>query len=567
MPLAVRSRISGVVHLDGTVGSPLRPAPGGQAAISGGEIATTAGAGHRSAQPVADPGAGLVLVWDGRVDNRDELRAAIPAARGPLVADTDADLVLRAYETWGDDCVRRVLGDFAFAVWDGRGRRLFCARDLVGCRPFFYRVQGCAFRFSSEIGQLLDGADDAVDEGVVGELLAGGPVRVDGTLHAGVKRLPPACTLVASAGGIRVREWFTAPDRTLRYRDERDYAEHFRQLFRQAVTARLHAAGPVTSMLSGGIDSSAIVATWASLGLGSPRTVSLAFPGTPMDETPSVESVARRWALQPHWLEPPAYDWPRWPGHAASLGTLAPRPVVAMHAVALEAAAANGGAVVLTGEGGDDWFGGRNRGRATRTTRLRCRLGRVRRRLLAPPATVPAWISPRMARTVALADRLRTVGPGLRDASSTWIFESQHDLAAACGVDYRHPFHDRRLVEFGLSLPPVQLRRDGLRKWVVREAMRDLLPEDVRTRPKTVRFGPVMHAAFRDASPSLLDLPALGASGWLTGDGHRQLRAALRQAGERPDPRTWESPHGSSGLWWLVSLEAHLQRKLRGTAR
>ena len=110
----------------------------------------------RETQPLRDERADLCLVLDGRVDNRDELRGALLARGARPRDDTDAELVLRAYEVWGEECPKHIIGDFAFAVWDGRRRQLFCARDAIGVRPFFYHLNGQTFMFGTEVRQFFE---------------------------------------------------------------------------------------------------------------------------------------------------------------------------------------------------------------------------------------------------------------------------------------------------------------------------------------------------------------------------------------------------------------------------
>jgi asparagine synthase (glutamine-hydrolysing) len=106
-------------------------------------------------QPLTNSDATLCLTMDGRIDNRLELRRMLESRGFPPRYDTDAELVLRAYECWGEDCPNRFLGDFAFAVWDARKRQLFCARDFVGVRPFYYHRSASLFAFGSEIRSVL----------------------------------------------------------------------------------------------------------------------------------------------------------------------------------------------------------------------------------------------------------------------------------------------------------------------------------------------------------------------------------------------------------------------------
>src|SRR5712671_5182534 len=148
----------------------------------------------REVQPLADPDSRYRMVFDGRVDNRDELTDTLRAKGAILRDDTDAEIALRAYECFGADMPRRIIGDFALVIWDASKRELFCARDPIGIRPFYYFCDGRSFIAATELQQIF--ADPSVsnepDEGVVGEYLTGTLKARGDTLFRNVKRLPAA---------------------------------------------------------------------------------------------------------------------------------------------------------------------------------------------------------------------------------------------------------------------------------------------------------------------------------------------------------------------------------------
>ncbi len=210
--------MSGIAALYNLDGRPVEPAllrrmtdviahrgPDGAGVLTDGAV----GLGHRmlrttpeslgERQPLTDETGEFAITFDGRIDNRDELLAGLRAAGARLEAGTDAELVLRAYQAWGEDSPRRLLGDFAFVIWDKRQRRLFCARDQLGVKPFYYQRDERTFRCGSELHQLLQ--DPAVkrepNEGMVGEYLATVVTTLEETLYRGVFRLPPGHLLVA----------------------------------------------------------------------------------------------------------------------------------------------------------------------------------------------------------------------------------------------------------------------------------------------------------------------------------------------------------------------------------
>jgi len=241
----------------------------------------------REDQPLVDTTAGLVLMADARIDNRDALQRQL---RGELRMDgpTDADLILAAYRRWGTDCAEHLLGDFAFAVWDARAQRLFAARDPMAMRPLYYRAEQRRVLFGSEVKQILaaPGVRAAIHGPMVALHLCGRFDRLDWTYYEGIHQLEPAHALVAGADGTHRtwRYWDIDPEKRIRYADERDYVEHFRELFAEALRCRLRSTKPVGLFLSGGLDSGSIASMTGSLreneGIGAPdfQTYSWAFP-------------------------------------------------------------------------------------------------------------------------------------------------------------------------------------------------------------------------------------------------------------------------------------------------
>ncbi len=180
--------------------------------------------------------------------------------------DSDAELVLRAYECWGEDCPNRLLGDFAFAIWDARNQRLFCARDYVGVKPFYYHRSASFFAFGSEIRAVLalDAVPRRLNESRLADFLVEELDREDeeSTFYQDVQRLPAGHSLTVSPGRFAVRDyWNLKAPPVLKLGSLREYGEAFREIFVDAVRCRLRSTHPVGSTLSGGIDSSSVVCT------------------------------------------------------------------------------------------------------------------------------------------------------------------------------------------------------------------------------------------------------------------------------------------------------------------
>ena len=217
-------------------------------------------------QPFTHAETGCVITADVRLDNREELlRAFDLLAQGYSIGD--AELILQAYLKWGEDCLDRLLGDFAFAISDPRHEKLFCARDHFGLRPFYYHhAPGRRFVFASDARAILvlPQVPYKIDEGRVADFLVPELQWIDytSTFYEGVFRLPPGNKASGTRSGIEIAEyWRPQPGPDLGRMSDEDYEQGFLEVFTQAVEARLRApAGTVGSMLSGGMDSGSVVA-------------------------------------------------------------------------------------------------------------------------------------------------------------------------------------------------------------------------------------------------------------------------------------------------------------------
>jgi asparagine synthase (glutamine-hydrolysing) len=211
----------------------------------------------RSQQDVPEAEA-LTITADARLDNREELISQLSVKRDVV---TDSQLILAAYEKWGEACPERLLGDFAFAIWDGRTRKLFCARDHAGVRPFFYHHSHRAFVFASEIRALFHSrvVRRQLNEVRIADFLAGLYDDNEITFYQDIVKLPAAHSISVDRNRKTLRQyWRLDPIKELHLNSDEEYAERFRELFEQAVACRLRSAFPVGSMLSGGLDSSAV---------------------------------------------------------------------------------------------------------------------------------------------------------------------------------------------------------------------------------------------------------------------------------------------------------------------
>lgn len=501
----------------------------------------------RERQPLADRTGRLLLTLDGRVDNREELRRALEAKGLILRDDTDAELVLAAYECWGDAAPLHLIGDFAFAVWDGRERTLFCSRDPLGIRPFYYTFDGKTFAFASELRPLLDlpSVRHTPNLGMLGEYLSCEITSLEDTLYQGILRLPPSHSLTLQSGRLTIARHFQIdPGHSIRYRSDGDYAEHFQAIFKEAVRCRLRSQERVSLFLSGGVDSSSILGVAQQLtregtaGSGELDLYSIVSSHPAADERAYLDEAVAMWGMTAHtasldrWSPVPLADQiGRFRDFPDSPNT---SPWQMLYAMARQ----RDSRVALWGFGGDEWLTGDSGHCADMLRRFEMRrlLRQIRQDLavsnqwggggtgardvlrwclfpLIPSSiksqikrrtlwNVPRWIAPGFARTVGLQDRLlrRMPTPSFPTIAQqeaygqmvsgwgTLDYELCNRFEAHQGMEGRYPFCDRRLIEFAFAIPEEQRWRDGQTKFVLRQAMKSLLPDSIRRRQSKADF-------------------------------------------------------------------------------
>ncbi len=217
-------------------------------------------------QPLPNATGDVVITADARIDNRAELLTTLGLRGRPSLEISDSELILHAYEIWGEACPAKLIGDFAFVIWDGRRQKLFCARDHFGVKSFYYYRSERVFVFASEIKALLclPYVPRQLNEARIADFLVMVLESIDRTctFYQDIVRFLPAHSMTVGCEGYTARAyWALDPTQELRFRSDEDYVEAFRDIFSEAVGCRLRSASAPGSMLSGGLDSSSIVGT------------------------------------------------------------------------------------------------------------------------------------------------------------------------------------------------------------------------------------------------------------------------------------------------------------------
>lgn len=482
-------------------------------------------------QPLATPGPEgapvVYLAFDGRLDNRRELLAALDVL--PAAAPSDARLVLAAYRRWGDGCFERLLGPFAAVVVDPVRRRVVLARDPLGDRSLVYHLTPTLFLAASEEGALLShpAVSSEVDEGTIARFFALAPAEVGRTFFRQVAELPPGHLLSVrfDEGPPELRQWWRwQAAETERGVSDGEWAERFRDTLRASVRCRLRTTAPPAVLMSGGLDSTSVAALAADeLATSAPgarlRTLSWVFDDfVESDERRFMEAVVAATGADPVWIRSDD-GWPLRDGATWPMSVAAPYNAVyrRLRERAYGAARAGGARAVLTGEGGDHLFFGRadwlkdllaerrfgaalagigrelalhGRDDLTRVG-LRSTLARAAGRG-ARPRPEAEWLTPKARSLTGGAGWGRWTGTasvrrpeqlaGLLDGRVAASIQVEAAVASRQEIELRRPYRDRRLVELALALPAHQLYRAGWAKWVARQAMRGILPETVRLR-------------------------------------------------------------------------------------
>lgn len=490
-------------------------------------------------QPLANEDASVVLVMDGHVDDREGLRRELLAAGRVPRDESDAELVLRAYEAWGEECPGRIVGELAFLAWDGRRRTLFAARDVAGTRHFYYHFAAGRLAFASEIRALLaEGRiTPRLNEARLVDFLVTEFDRDDevGTFYEGIVRLPAGHAMRVTAEGVRAwRYWDPATLEEARFASLDECAEAFREELCRAIRCRLRSVGPVGAQMSGGLDSSSIVGLARARlrdRLAEPlRTFSLVRGDR--ERCPEWRAVQRM--VEGGWIVPTILDPGRaaetWRAHVGAIGAL-DEPFAFSdgftEALLCEAARAQGCRVLLDGTAGDLLFysfgrslawdrralarlpgvvaaAGRHRvegrGRALAALiaspllppPLRAACRGLRDRFRGPPGDEQLLREPvaRQFLGARRASRRREAVPGSRvglvahartftSGLLSFAHEVNGPVALARGIEPRSPFSDRRMIEFAVRMPVRAKLFDGWYKPLLRRAMAGVLPGEV----------------------------------------------------------------------------------------
>ena len=494
-------------------------------------------------QPIYNEDRSVVVVMNGEIYNYRELRDDLARRGHTLATKGDTEVIVHLYEEHGTDCVRHLHGMFAFALWDERRQQLMIARDRVGKKPMLYALRDGGLSFASEMQALLQDTDipREVDHVALDRYLALGYVPAPLTALRDVRKLPPAHTLVMREGKVTIERYWALDYAHKRDEPVEELCERIREGLLAATRRRLIADVPLGAFLSGGIDSSAVVAAMAQLSSEPVRTFSIGFDHEGFDELPHARQIARQFGTVHEEFQVRAEAVEVLPQIVRHHG----EPFADSSAIPsfyLAELTRRHVTVALNGDGGDESYAGYQRyvanAVAGRLDRLPAPLRRalaaaggrvaddgdvssVRNRVrrlaggmaLDAPARYARYVSwfdgaqrgalysASFAAAIGGADADDEIAARWAAASGASVVDRMLEVDAgsylvddliakvdiatmAHALEARSPFLDHQMMELAASIPSEYKVRGGEKKWILREALRPWLSSEILDRPK-----------------------------------------------------------------------------------
>jgi asparagine synthase (glutamine-hydrolysing) len=487
-------------------------------------------------QPVHNEDGTVWVVFNGEIYNFRELRRKLEQHGHVFSTATDTEVIVHLYEDFGPHCVEHLRGMFAFALWDERSRTLLLARDRLGIKPLYYAEIGERLLFASELKAILQATEveRSLNWRAVSHLFTCLTTPPAESIIEGVRKLEPGHILIASPGkDLQTERYWEVRFEPDYSRSEEDYAEELRERLEESVSLHLVSDVPLGVFLSGGIDSSAVVATMARLVPGTVKTFSIGFPDRDFSELDYARLVAKRFdtdhhelILEPHVvdiLEELAWYLDEPFGDPSAIPTFMVSKLAADHVT-----------VVLSGDGGDELFAGYDKYLVEQRERRYRFVPRPFRRLLGAIGELmhegmrgrnflrhialdgamryldastlfsleqkKRLFQPDASEMLMKSDPWPEAAKDLAGVNGHWLSALQYldlkrylpldiltkvdRMSMAHSIEARVPLLDHKLVEFAATIPPELRLRNGTTKHIFKHALRGILPDEIIDRPK-----------------------------------------------------------------------------------
>ena len=545
--------------------------PDGSGHYISGEVAL----GHRrlsiidlatGGQPMSNENDSVWVTYNGEIFNHADIRPELEAAGHRYKSHCDTETIIHAYEQWGDQSVTRYRGMFAYAIWDQNKRQLFCVRDRLGIKPFYYYWDGRLFAFASEIKALLQhpAISTQFNDALLPEYLAFGYASGDQTMFAGIRKLMPGHTMTVTCGPsprLEIKQYWEAPCPTqFDDRPDHEWITECRSRLEHVVRMRLMSDVPLGMFLSGGVDSSAIAAIIKRQADGPVKTFSVGYGESQFSELSEARQVAEQIGTDHHEVQISMEDFfnalPQLVWHEDE-------PITWPSSVSLyfvSKLARQEVKVVLTGEGSDELFAGYGRYRFYQINAEWMRaysvvprgMRRAIQNAIADSPLLSASLRRKLGHTVlgrgadieslylsnfycafGLKEQHKLLNrefnqnpyrsfleywnstsasptlPRLLFADQkTYLVEllmKQDQMSMATSIESRVPFLDHQFVEFAASVPPHMKLRGKEGKYIMKKAVEDLIPRDIIYRKKMGFPTPISDWLLRPEASSIRD--------------------------------------------------------------
>jgi len=526
-------------------------------------------------QPMFDSALGLAVAFNGCIYNFRELRGTLEAKGYRFFSTCDTEVILKAYHAWGARCVERFYGMFAFAIWERDSGRVVLARDRLGIKPLYLAETKGALRFASTLPALLAtrDVDTTIDKQALHHYMSfHAVVPAPLTILKGVRKLPPATILTIEPDGRRREETYwqltVGARREDRAMSTAEWREAVLDTLKTAVDRRRIADVPVGVLLSGGLDSSVVVALLAQAGANDLKTFSIGFDtvgGVEGDEFRYSDLIAKKFATEHHRIRiEPDRALAALPGAIAAMS----EPMMSHDAVAfylLSEEVSRHVKVVQSGQGADEIFAGYHwyppMMRTNDAVEEYARVYFDRDHAEMGEALAPRFMNGDFSRE--LVENFFAQAGGERAIDNVLALDTQimlvddpvkrvDNMTMAWGLEARVPFLDHDLVELAARIPADLKVRDG-GKWILKEAARAVVPSEVIDRPKGYFPVPALkylRGSFLDYVRDILDQPAARQRGLFRREYIDRLLA---------NPEGELTPKKHSKLWQVALLEGWLQ--------
>ncbi len=563
-------------------------------------------------QPMSNETASLWITFNGEIFNHADIRSHLQSAGHKYVSRCDTETIIHAFEEFGASCVEKFRGMFSFAVWDSEREQLFCARDRLGIKPFYYFFNGKVFVFASEIKALFEHPEVSAEfnELVLSEYLSFGYLAGEQTFFKGIKKLMPGHTLQLNAktGSLDIRQYWDVPspaDNEIdSSRTDDDWILDCRRRLEQTVEMRLMSDVPLGMFLSGGVDSSAIAALMKKLRTEIVKSFAVGYAEEEYSELSYARQVSESIGTDHHEVR---IDAEAFFGALPELVWHEDEPIAWPSSVSLyfvSQLAAEHVKVVLTGEGSDELFGGYqryqhylfNRKWADRYRIVPTGLRNLVRRQIESESLISADLRRKLQHTFlgreatieslqldnfygafsaserrslisnsdansshAYSNYLQywrshegtTLSRMLYADQKTYLVEllmKQDQMSMASSIESRVPFLDHTFVEFASRVPDSLKIRDGIGKYIIKRSVEDLLPKEIIYRKK-MGFPTPLRQWFRDNASDPLSSSLLDRSGFLS------EYVDLDQVRQLVDRQKSGVEDATDRLWRLLNLK------------